>query len=114
MSGGKSPTELLSGTFSKSWLHDKWAPAMGGILGFMGACYVNWGSARPLLSGIQKHVVATIGLGALALTVDKWRNQYLAEKDATLRHYIELHPEDFPTPERKKLADVFEYWQPIR
>lgn len=50
------------------------------------------------LSGIQKHVVAAVGLGALALTMDKWRTQYFAEKDATLRHYVELHPEDFPTP----------------
>ncbi|EAT42520.1 AAEL005946-PA [Aedes aegypti] len=114
MYGGKSPLELLSGTSSKSWLHDKWAPGAGGVLGFMGACYVNWGSGRPLFSGIQKHVVAAVGLGALALTMDKWRTQYFAEKDATLRHYVELHPEDFPTPERKKFADVFESWQPIR
>ncbi|XP_058813279.1 NADH dehydrogenase [ubiquinone] 1 subunit C2-like [Topomyia yanbarensis] len=114
MSGGKSPIELLSGTFTKSWLHDKWAPGAGSAFGFLAACYVNWGTGRPILSGIQKHIIAAVSLGALAMTVDKWRNQYLAEKDATLRHYIELHPEDFPTPERKRFADVFEYWQPIR
>lgn len=47
-------------------------------------------------------MIATVSVGALALTVDKWRTQYLAEKDATLRHYIELHPEDFPTPGKPK------------
>ncbi|XP_058467604.1 NADH dehydrogenase [ubiquinone] 1 subunit C2 [Malaya genurostris] len=114
MTVGKSPAEILSGTYSKSWLHDKWAPGVGGIFGFLGACYVNWGNSRPLLSGIQKHIIAAVSIGAIAVAVDKWRNDYFAEKDATLRHYIELHPEDFPIIERKKYADVFEYWQPIR
>ncbi|XP_055587640.1 NADH dehydrogenase [ubiquinone] 1 subunit C2 [Uranotaenia lowii] len=114
MSGGKTPLELLSGTYSKSWLHDKYAPLAGSLFGFAGACYVNFGSGRPVLSGIQKHIIAALSVGFLVTQADKWRNQHLAEKDATLRHYIELHPEDFPTPERKKFADVFEYWQPIR
>lgn len=49
-------------------------------------------------------MIATVGLAALAMTVDKWRNEYFAEKDATLRHYIELHPEDFPTPGKKQFV----------
>uniref|UniRef100_A0A182N710 NADH dehydrogenase [ubiquinone] 1 subunit C2 n=1 Tax=Anopheles dirus TaxID=7168 RepID=A0A182N710_9DIPT len=114
MYGGKSPQELLSGSFTKSWLHDKWSPLVGGVFGFLGACYVNYGTGRPALSGIQKHVAAALAVGAAATMVEKWRNAHFAEKDATLRHYIELHPEDFPTPERKKFADVLEYWQPIR
>ncbi|XP_053698415.1 NADH dehydrogenase [ubiquinone] 1 subunit C2 [Sabethes cyaneus] len=114
MSGGKTPLELMSGTFSKSWLYDKWAPGVGAVFGFAGACFVNFGTSRPIFSGIQKHIIAAVAASVIATTVDKWRNQYLAEKDATLRHYIELHPEDFPAPERKKWADVFEYWQPIR
>ncbi|XP_035780125.1 NADH dehydrogenase [ubiquinone] 1 subunit C2-like [Anopheles albimanus] len=114
MYGGKTPLELLSGTTSKTWLDDKWAPGVGGLFGFLGACYVNYGTGRPLLSGIQKHIAAAIAVGTLATMANKWRDSYLAEKDATLRHYIELHPEDFPTPERKKFADLLEYWQPIR
>ena len=46
--------------------------------------------------------------------VEERRLNYLAERDAVLRHYIELHPEDFPVPERKKYADVIEPWIPIR
>lgn len=39
------------------------------------------------------------GVGALfGKTVDGWRNEYLAERDAVLRHYICLHPADFPLP----------------
>lgn len=48
--------------------------------------------------GIQKHLLYT-GVAALfGKTADGWRNTYLAERDAILRHYIELHPEDFPMP----------------
>lgn len=27
-----------------------------------------------------------------------WRRNYWADRDAVLRHYIQLHPEDFPPP----------------
>lgn len=49
-------------------------------------------------AGIQKHLLYT-GIGALfGKITDGWRNEYLAERDAVLRHYIQLHPEDFPVP----------------
>lgn len=55
-----------------------------------------------MLLGIQKHLLYT-GIAALfGKSVDGWRNTYLAERDAVLRHYIELHPEDFPMPGRFK------------
>lgn len=45
--------------------------------------------------GIQRHFFAT-GLGALfGYKVDQWTSSYYADRDAVLRHYIELHPEDF-------------------
>lgn len=47
------------------------------------------------LSGIQKHLIATSAGLVIGKVVDGWRNDYLAERDAVLRHYIELHPEDF-------------------
>lgn len=37
----------------------------------------------------------------------------MAEKDATLRHYIELHPEDFPDPgEYPSIAQILLYRVP--
>lgn len=37
------------------------------------------------------------GLGAiLAKYVEDYRRDYLAERDAVLRHYVQLHIEDFP------------------
>lgn len=67
--------------------------------------------------------------------LEKVRKGYYAEKDAVLRHYIELHPDDFPRPGecgvvqkflqsnsfiffkftvRMKYKEVLEEWIPIR
>ena len=48
--------------------------------------------------GVQKHILGVAGWTTLLTYVSKKREDYLAEKDAVLRHYIQLHPEDFPTP----------------
>ncbi|XP_016915127.1 NADH dehydrogenase [ubiquinone] 1 subunit C2 [Apis cerana] len=37
-----------------------------------------------------------------------------ARKDAIMRDYIRLHPEQFPKPEYKKYADILEPWTPCR
>lgn len=67
-----------------------------------------------LFTGIQKHIAAT-AIGAVAGNfVEERRLNYLAERDAVLRNYIELHPDDFPTPERKKYAELLLPWIPIR
>jgi len=47
-------------------------------------------------AGIQKHIAfGALGVGA-GYYFDQKRNDYLAKRDAVLRHYIELHPDDFP------------------
>jgi NADH dehydrogenase (ubiquinone) 1 subunit C2 len=38
-----------------------------------------------------------VGAGILYY-VNKYRDTYLADKDAMYRHYVQLHPEDFPPP----------------
>lgn len=87
-------------------------------------------------AGIQKHVVITALAAGGGKVVDNWRNEYMADRDSTLRHYIELHPEDFPTPgklshsspdyntfsdinnnyfaERKTFGEIMQRWVPIR
>lgn len=55
------------------------------------------------MSGIQKHAVMS-GVGAIiGQYVDGHRNAYLAERDAALRRYVELHPDDFPAPGKMSL-----------
>ncbi|RWS14120.1 NADH dehydrogenase [ubiquinone] 1 subunit C2-like protein [Dinothrombium tinctorium] len=51
---------------------------------------------RPLFSQIWKHASMSafgFGLGVFAWKRSRYR---AAVRDATLQHYIELHPEDFP------------------
>jgi len=51
---------------------------------------------RRCFAGIQKHIAfGALGVGA-GYYFDQKRNDYLAKRDAVLRHYIELHPDDFP------------------
>lgn len=46
--------------------------------------------------GIQRHIGLT-AIGTYAGVIgDKWRNEYYADRDAMYKHYVELHPEDFP------------------
>lgn len=49
-------------------------------------------------SGIYWYpIAALIGYGVTSYFQEK-HYQFNSEKDAILRHYIELHPEDFPMP----------------
>lgn len=49
----KTWDELFDGEADrpKSFLHDLYLPAMAGVLGFTAACFVNWGTRRPVFSG---------------------------------------------------------------
>ena len=94
----------------------------------------NYVSNLMLFQGIQKHIIYSMIGGGLGKTIDGWRNDHLAERDAVLRHYVETHPEDFPDPgktnkslpqwffvnpwffilEPKKFGEVLQSWVPIR
>ncbi|KAJ8730914.1 hypothetical protein PYW08_002327 [Mythimna loreyi] len=95
-------------------LNKVWPIVIGTFFGVGSGVFINFQTRRPVFSGIQKHVLLTAGfIGALTY-VQKQRDSYLAEKDAVYRHYVELHPEDFPVPERRKIGDILEPWIPVR
>ncbi|XP_046738507.1 NADH dehydrogenase [ubiquinone] 1 subunit C2 [Diprion similis] len=95
-------------------LYDYWVPVTCALAGFASGMVVNYIGRRPMFSGIQTHITLTV-LGA---GIGRWahlkREAIVSERDAVLRDYIRLHPEDFPEPERKKWADQFLEWVPIR
>ncbi|XP_017047333.1 NADH dehydrogenase [ubiquinone] 1 subunit C2 [Drosophila ficusphila] len=116
MSAVNDPLELLTnkGNRQSSFLSPIWNPLACGLAGVGVAIFVNWGFRRPVFSGIQKHIAfGVLGVGAGSY-FDQKRNDYLAKRDAVLRHYIELHPDDFPVKDRKKYGDVLESWVPVR
>ncbi|XP_045495213.1 NADH dehydrogenase [ubiquinone] 1 subunit C2 [Colias croceus] len=99
---------------TKPFLNQYWPFILGVSFGVGTGVVMNFGTRRPVMSGIQKHAIATAGWCAILQYFTKQRENYLAEKEAVHRHYIELHPEDFPVPERKKIGDIFEPWIPVR
>ncbi|GLH08560.1 NADH dehydrogenase [ubiquinone] 1 subunit C2 [Gryllus bimaculatus] len=110
-----SPLELLTPKDREEPLLSTYYGSVAcGTIGFIIACAMNGIAKRPIYSGIQKH----IGFAALGIVgghfVEKQRAIYFAERDAVFRHYVELHPEDFPAPERKKYAEIFRPWLPVR
>jgi len=75
--------------------------------------FQNYYSRRPLYTGIQRH----FAWAALGAVLGYYANQSLERKwtkrDAIIKHYIELHPEDF-VENKKKYKEMFEEWYPIR
>ncbi|XP_047018870.1 NADH dehydrogenase [ubiquinone] 1 subunit C2 [Helicoverpa zea] len=95
-------------------LNKVWPEVLGATFGVCMGVFLNHQTRRPAFSGIQKHILLTAGFIGLFTFAQKTRNSYLAEKDAVYKHYISLHPEDFPEPPRKKIADIIEPWVPVR
>ncbi|XP_069685164.1 NADH dehydrogenase [ubiquinone] 1 subunit C2 [Periplaneta americana] len=113
---GKTNLELLTRDpdYIEPFLSKLWNPVMASAVGVVSILLMRYSQRRPLLSGIQHHVLAGVGFGLAGYHLDQYRNDYLAERDAVLRNYLERHPEDFPEPERKKFAEILKPWTPIR
>ncbi|XP_067626069.1 NADH dehydrogenase [ubiquinone] 1 subunit C2 [Eurosta solidaginis] len=116
MSDVIDPIKLLTdkGERKEPFLKPYFNPLVCSILGFGCAIFVNYGFRKPAFSGIQTHLLFSAIGGGLGYYFDNSRNEYFAKRDAVLKHYIELHPDDFPPMVRQKYADVLERWVPIR
>ncbi|KAL1509264.1 hypothetical protein ABEB36_004027 [Hypothenemus hampei] len=111
----ESPQEVLNSPgIERGLLSQYYAPVLFGLFGFGLVATKNWSTKRPLLSGIQKHILATAIGVPIGFFVNKWLDSKLADRDAMLRHYVQLHPEDFPPYERKQFKDILLPWVPIR
>ncbi|CAL1263754.1 unnamed protein product [Larinioides sclopetarius] len=88
-------------------------PVTFAILGGGTFAVSNYVVRRPFYSGIQRHIIAS----AVGFAFGHYLEQYLmnrfAYRDAVIKHYIELHPEDF-VENKKKYKEIFEEWYPIR
>ncbi|CAH1371075.1 hypothetical protein MTP99_012568 [Tenebrio molitor] len=111
-----SPLEILTndGTREPPIVNKYWGPVVGGGAALVVTLLTNWATKKPFMSGLQLHVLGVAAGATIGKIVDDYRNDFLAERDAVFRHYIELHPEDFPDFDRKKYAEVLQPWVPIR
>ncbi|XP_015181952.1 PREDICTED: NADH dehydrogenase [ubiquinone] 1 subunit C2 [Polistes dominula] len=95
--------------------YEKYGPIVGIPLSFVGgACFRNRFLGKPAFSGIQVHIISALLSFVATYKVTEFMKNRNAERDQMLRHYVMLHPEDFPEPERKKWGEVFEKWYPHR
>lgn len=69
-------------------------------------CDLEWKNLCKLINLISTilgiHMIALCGVigGTLGYFVRQYNDQRNAERDAMFRHYIRLHPEDFPPPRK--------------
>lgn len=73
----------------------------------------NYVYRKPLYAGIHRHIAFTIAGFMLGLYTERYLEKKWAHRDAVIKHYIELHPEDF-VEEKRKYKEVFEEWYPAR
>lgn len=96
-------------------LYEKYGAIVGVPLTFFGgACFRNKFLGKPPFAGLQVHIIAALLGFVVTYKVSEYANNFFAKRDQMLRHYVTLHPEDFPEPERKKWGEVFEKWTPNR
>ncbi|XP_059488134.1 NADH dehydrogenase [ubiquinone] 1 subunit C2 [Neocloeon triangulifer] len=112
----KTALELLepSNRDDLNVLYKTWGVVAGTVLGIASAVWMNWASYKPAYSGAPRSLLIIAAFGGAGKYLQDYRDRKLAERDAILRHYITLHPEDFELPPRVKYADVFQKWIPVR
>lgn len=89
-------------------------PISFSAVGVGSAFIFNVFAKKPPFAGIQRHLVLGAAGWMAGLYINQWIASNSAERDAVLKHYIQLHPEDFPVPERKKYSEVLQPWNPLR
>ncbi|CAG0887317.1 unnamed protein product [Darwinula stevensoni] len=100
--------------YKLSVIGEYWSPVTCGLGGFGGVVLRNLFIKRPMLSGIQLHILAATVGALVGKYADNMYRKQTAQRDAIYTHYMHLHPERFPKPERKTFGEIFESWNPAR
>ncbi|RZF48249.1 hypothetical protein LSTR_LSTR006216 [Laodelphax striatellus] len=87
--------------------------SFGFIFGFGSVCY-DFFKNKPLSAGFLKHVAFIAGGAYAGQFLYERKQRYHMDRDAAYRHYIDLHPEDFPAAKRVLLKDMLKPWVPCR
>jgi NADH dehydrogenase (ubiquinone) 1 subunit C2 len=91
-----------------------WLPMAMPTLGVVASLYSNSANKIPYRAKMHKHIIFGVCGLALGLYTRKIKAEWLAEKDVLYYHYMTLHPEDFPPPEKIKFRDYLSTWTPVR
>lgn len=89
-------------------------PWLGGFTGLSISLIRHYNYGIPPFAKIYVHIGATVFGYWLGGYVDHWQTKFYAERDAMMRHYISLHPEDFVEEPAPKMKYVLYPWYPRR
>ncbi|XP_065158602.1 NADH dehydrogenase [ubiquinone] 1 subunit C2 [Atheta coriaria] len=105
----KDPLELLTPDLSRPepFINKYWGGAMTAGLIWGCSMMVNYTLHKPVFSSLHIQAAFVAGGAIVGQYFDEKRKEYFAEKDAVLRHYIQLHPEDFPARVSKNTLNFF-------
>ncbi|XP_035225814.1 NADH dehydrogenase [ubiquinone] 1 subunit C2-like [Stegodyphus dumicola] len=73
----------------------------------------NYYIKRPFYTGIHRHIALGLIGAVFGYYVDRFLDRKWMERDAVIRHYVELHPEDF-VQNKRKYKEIFDEWIPVR
>ncbi|GIY46492.1 NADH dehydrogenase 1 subunit C2 [Caerostris darwini] len=100
--------------YNKESLYSKYFFPIGlGLTAGLSPAVSNYYLRRPLYAGIHRHLFGFIVGFVAGQYVEKYTQNRFAERDAVIKHYIELHPEDF-VENKRKYKEIFEEWYPVR
>lgn len=88
----KLPRQRTDDHFTRARL-----PAFAFLAGFVVMVAANIINRKPPLNSIQKHIAFGTFATAASYGFRRITDNYTAYEEAVLRHYIETHPEDFPS-----------------
>jgi len=91
-----------------------WLPFFCGAIPAGGILLNNAARKRPPYASLHWTVGFFIGGLLGGIWLQNWKYRVQGERDLLIWHYMTLHPEDFPPPERVKFRDVLKEWIPIR
>ncbi|KAJ1519606.1 hypothetical protein ONE63_004880 [Megalurothrips usitatus] len=94
---------------------DYWMPAVASVAGLAALLSWNSTSGKPLHTGLWRAGLIVPACAAAGLWIRDSKREKNRLKWAGYRHYIELHPEDFPPyPRRVKVGETLAPWIPRR
>ena len=91
-------------------------PVGSGVFGFLTVAMNNYVKKLPLRSNVVGYAAFTVGGFLLGDYCERYYREKRATNLAIYKHYIMLHPDRFPEPEKMKIGDkrVFYPWPIVR
>merc|ERR1712080_522217 len=96
----------------RTLLYEMYIPLIGAATFGGGSLWTNIYHGRPVFSGAYRTIGLTLAGYFGYKFLKQWTDKNHNWRDAMLRHYVQLHEEEFPPPQRKRWGEVLRPWAP--